>query len=202
MKLNNFFLTAPAIPSCTSMLEIEWMIFERPMDFIIRTHPNRVRSLALHISSLVCNFLNLRLKLRSLFSSSYEKWITPRILTGLCIHFISRGLVFLFVHVPSQIAFMFIAFSSRCRLAIFPKSQTISKAFSMEIKSTQNRFVSSANCESLSSFPNKLIPLTDESLRILIEKISPQRMNGYGERGHPCLTPFNGWNQFKLVEYP
>ena len=152
--------------------------------------PNRVKSLALHISSLVCNFLNLRLKLRSFFFSSYEKWI-PRILTGLHIHLISSGLVFLFAHFPSQIAFVFFTFSRRP--AIFPKSLTMLKAFSTEVKSAQNRFVSSANCESLSSFPNKLIPLTVGSLRILIDNISAQRMNRYGDKGHPFLTPFDGW---------
>ena len=74
MKLDKFFLTALAIPSGASMFDIESMIFERPKDLIIRTLPNRVKSLALHISNLVCNFLNLRLKFRSLlFFSSYEK---------------------------------------------------------------------------------------------------------------------------------
>ena len=175
MKLNKFFLSAPAILSGTSMFETEWMFWESPRDLIIKTLLNRVRSLALHISSFVCNFLNLRLKLRSLFFfSSYEKW-TPRIFTGLCIHFIFSGLDFLFAHFPSQIAFVFFTLSRRP--AIFPKLPMILKAFSTEIKSAQNRFVSSANCDNLSSFPNKLIPLTVGSLRILIDNISAERMN-------------------------
>ena len=38
------------------------------------------------------------------------------------------------------------------------RSLTIFKAFSTEVKSEQNRFVSSANCDSLSSLPKKLMP--------------------------------------------
>ena len=86
---------------------------------------------------------------------------------------------------------LFHVYGSR-RPAIFAKSLTMLKAFSTEVKSAQNRFVSSANCESLSSFPNKLIPLTVGSLRILIDHISAQGMNRYGDKEHPCLTPFDG----------
>ena len=76
--------------------------------------------------------------------------------------------------------------------ALWAAGAPLLKAFSTEIKSAQNRFVSSANCDNLSSFPNKLIPLTVGSLRILIDNISAERMNKYGDKGHPCLTPFDG----------
>ena len=76
------------------------------------------------------------------------------------------------------------------RPAIFPELLTILKAFSTEIKSVQSGFVLSADCDSLSLFPNKLIPLTVGSLQILMaDNISAEIMNRYGDKGHPCLTP-------------
>ena len=174
------------------------MICEIPKVLVIKTLPNRVRILALHISSFVCSFLNFKLKLRSsLPFLSYEK-CTPRILTGVCIHFMPKGLVLLLAHFPSQIAFVFFMFS--LRPAILPKSLTKFKAFSTEIKSAHKRFVSSANCDSLSSLPNRLIPLTPGSWRIFIDINSAESINRNGERGQPCLTPFDGLNQF--VVYP
>ena len=79
----------------------------RPRDFIIRTLPNSVRSRALHMSRLVCNFWSLWLKFIWLFPfSSYETWI-PKIFTRLCNHFRWKGLLLFFPHLPNQIAFVF-----------------------------------------------------------------------------------------------
>ena len=81
-----------------------------------------------------------------------------------------------------------------------PNCFYIFKAISIEIKSVQNRFVLSVNCDSLSSLPNKLMPLTPESQRNFMDIYSAYRINRKGNRGRPCLAPFNGLNQF--VVYP
>ena len=126
----------------------------RPRDFIIRTLPNSVRSRALHMSRLVCNFWSLWLKFIWLFSfSSYETWI-PKIFTGLCDHFRRKGLFLFFPHLPNQIAFVFFRFS--LKPASIPKLSAVSKAVLTEAKSAQNRFVSSAYWLNFSSFPNIL----------------------------------------------
>ena len=81
-----------------------------------------------------------------------------------------------------------------------PKLFMVTKAFSTEVKSAQNKLVSSANWLILTSFPNKLIPLTRLFCRILAAKISTPRTKRYGESGHPCLTPLEGLNH--LVTKP
>ena len=67
------------------------------------------------------------------------------------------------------------------------KFPTVFKAFSTEIKSAQNRFVSSTNWLSLISFPNSLIPVILDSCLSLFDNNSVESTNKYGEGGHRAL---------------
>ena len=78
-----------------------------PWVLIIITFPKRVGSQELHLSSFVCNTFSIWWQLSSSFPlSSYKKWM-PSILMGVCIHFLPRGLLVLFAHFPSQMAYVF-----------------------------------------------------------------------------------------------
>ena len=66
-----------------------------------------------------------------------------------------------------------------------PNLFMVIRAFSTDVISAKNMLVSPAN---------RLIPLTRESCRILLAKISAPNIKRYGERGQPCLTPLEGLN--------
>ena len=105
-----------------------------------------------------------------------------------------------FSYFPNQIAFDFFMFN--LRHASLPKSPTVFKAFSTEIKSAQKRFVSSANWLNLISCPNILIPVILGSCLILLDNISMESPNKYGERPsaircHPIFILQRPWTSFR-----
>ena len=97
------------------------------------------------------------------------------------------------LHFSSQIALDFFTF--KLRPASLPKPVTVFRAFSKEFKLAQKKFVLSANWLSLISFPNIFIPTMLGSCLILLAGTSAERINKYGERGHPCRTPLEGLKQ-------
>ena len=67
--------------------------------------------------------------------------------------------------------------------------QTSIEFLKMRIEPSKIIVVSSAYCEILHSVPKIMIPGTSLSSLTALPKISAHRMNKYGERGQPCLTP-------------
>ena len=70
------------------------------------------------------------------------------------------------------------------------KSSNISMIFKMDTSwNSENIWVSSAYCLILNSFPFLLIPMISFSCLIVRAIVSAAIINGYGDKGHPCLTP-------------
>ena len=76
------------------------------------------------------------------------------------------------------------------------KSFTVFREFSAEVTLSQKKLVSSRNWLILISFQKIVIPLISLLWRILLDKISADNTNRYGERGQSCLTPLDNLNQF------
>ena len=112
---------------------------------------------------------------------------------GVFIHFIPSGFILLFSHFPNENAFVFSMLSTSPEK--FPKARIVFRACSAEATSAQNKLESSANWLSLISEPKILIPFMIEFCLILFDRISAVMINRYGETGHPCLTPLEGFNQ-------